>query len=58
MRRIVTLVLGLCLTIGIIGCKKEDVAPMSNDPAAPAGDSDKDGDANAADEEPADPTEQ
>ena len=55
MRRILFLFLGLMLTAGVVGCKKEDVAPVSKDAAAPAGDADKDGDANATDDEPANP---
>ena len=57
MRRIALLFLGLCLTISTIGCKKEDVPPSTTDPAAPAGDADKDGDANDTDDAPADPAE-
>lgn len=58
MRRIGLLFLGLCLTVGVIGCQKEDVPPSTTDPAAPAGDADSDGDANATDDAPADPVEQ
>jgi hypothetical protein len=58
MRRIAFLFLGLCLTVATIGCKKEDVPPTTTDPAAPAGDADKDGDANATDDAAADPAEQ
>ncbi len=55
MSRIAFLLLGLCLTIATIGCEQK-TTPTTTDPAAPTGDADKDGDANATDEEPADPT--
>lgn len=55
MSRIALLLLALVLTVGsTIGCK-ESTTPTSTDPAAPAGDADKDGDANATDAAPADP---
>ena len=56
MRRIAFLLLALCLTISTVGCK-EETTPTSTDPAAPTGDADKDGDANATDDAAADPTE-
>lgn len=54
MRRIAFCLYALVLALPLVGCKK-DTAPVSSDPAAPAGDADKDGDANATDAEPADP---
>ena len=57
MRRILVLFLGLFLTVGAIGCKKEDTPKTDSNTAAPGGDSDKDGDANATDDEPANPAE-
>ena len=57
MRRIAFLLLGLCLTVNTIGCKKEATTPTSTDPAAPTGDADKDGTNNATDDKPADSTE-
>ena len=55
MRRMLVLFLGLVLTVSAVGCQ-EDTTPTSTDPAAPTGDGDKDSDANATDEAPADPT--
>lgn len=55
MRRIVFCLYALVLALPLVGCKKEDTPPVSADPAAPAGDADKDGDANATDDEPANP---
>jgi hypothetical protein len=59
MSRIALLLLALVLTMGTtIGCKEEATTPpTSTDPAAPTGDADKDGEANAADGAAADPTE-
>jgi hypothetical protein len=60
MRRIAYLFLGLCLTVGMVGCEgdtaTDDTTAPATDPAtAPATDADADGDVNAADEAPADP---
>ena len=59
MRRIALVLLALGLTMGsTIGCKDDtvDTPPTSNDAAAPTGDADKDGEANATDDAAADPT--
>jgi hypothetical protein len=57
MRRTWLLFLGLVLTVGAIGCSKEETTPTSTDDAAPTGDADADGDANATDDAAADPAE-
>ena len=36
MRRIVLLLFGLCLTIGVVGCKKEEPAPAPAPAETPA----------------------
>lgn len=56
MKSFALLFLGLMLTVGMVGCKKEDSAPAPGAaPTAPAGDADKDGDANATDAAPTEP---
>jgi hypothetical protein len=59
MRRIAYLFLGLCLTVGMVGCAEDtatDDTTTTTDPVTdPATDADADGDMNAADEAPADP---
>ena len=58
MKSLAALLFGLLLTVGMVGCAKEEPAatpaPAASD-AAPAGDADADGDANATDAAPADP---
>jgi hypothetical protein len=60
MRRIAFLFLGLCLTVGMVGCS-DDTATDDTTPAAgtdtttPPGDADADGAGDAADTAPADP---
>lgn len=60
MKTFALLVCCLTLTFATIGCKKEETKPAVTPPAAgasdaaPAGDADKDGDANATDAAPAD----
>jgi hypothetical protein len=57
MRRIGLLLLGLCLTVGIVGCAEDTTTtpPAGTDTTTPPGDADADGTGDAADDAPADP---
>ncbi len=61
MRRIAYLFLGLCLTVGMVGCADDTAtdtdttAPAGTDTTTPPGDADADGAGDAADTAPADP---
>ena len=55
MRRIALCLYAAVLVLPLVGCKKEATPPTDTNSAAPGGDSDKDGQANAADDKPADP---
>jgi hypothetical protein len=58
MRRIGLLILGLCLTVGMVGCAEDTAdtdATTTPDTTTPPGDADADGTGDAADDAPADP---